>query len=100
MTSPWIYLALVALAWLDGFLPAFPSESAVITAGVFAASGEPQWWLVVPAAALGAIRRRPHVDAVGRRFRGRVLRRAREGTRWRAALDRDRGRRWTPGAGS
>jgi membrane protein DedA with SNARE-associated domain len=90
MTSPWIYLALIALAWLDGFLPAFPSESAVITAGVFAASGQPAWWLVVPAAALGAFAGDHTSYAIGRRFRKRVGRRAEEATRWGAALRRSR----------
>jgi membrane-associated protein len=90
MTSPWIYLALVALAWLDGFLPAFPSESVVITAGVFATSGQPEWWLVVPAAALGAFAGDHTSYAIGRRFRKRVVRRAGETSRWGAALRRSR----------
>jgi hypothetical protein len=41
ITSPWVYLALFAIAVLDGFFPVVPSETMVITAGVFAASGEP-----------------------------------------------------------
>ena len=41
MTSPWVYLAIFAVAVVDGFFPAVPSETAVITAGVFAATGEP-----------------------------------------------------------
>jgi membrane-associated protein len=54
MASPWIYLALAVLAAVDGFLPLVPSETAVITAGVFAATGEPNVFLVVAVAALGA----------------------------------------------
>lgn len=54
ITSPWVYLALFAIATLDGFFPVVPSETMVITAGVFAASGEPNLTLVVVAAALGA----------------------------------------------
>ena len=38
MSSPWLYAALFGLALLDGFFPVVPAETAVITAGVFAAS--------------------------------------------------------------
>lgn len=55
MTSPWVYLALFALAMLDGFFPVVPAETSVITAGVFAAStGAPNVGLVIVTAALGA----------------------------------------------
>ncbi|GII05930.1 DedA family protein [Planobispora takensis] len=55
MSSPWIYLALFALAMLDGFFPIVPAETSVITAGVFAAStGAPDVALVIAVAALGA----------------------------------------------
>ncbi|MEV8637702.1 DedA family protein [Streptosporangium sp. NPDC051023] len=55
MSSPWIYLALFALAMLDGFFPVVPAETSVITAGVFAAStGAPNLALVIVVAALGA----------------------------------------------
>lgn len=55
MSSPWIYAAIVAIAAIDAFFPAVPSETMVITAGVFAASiGEPNLVLVAAFAALGA----------------------------------------------
>lgn len=54
MSSPWLYLALFALALLDGFFPIVPAETSVITAGVFAATGEPNLALVILVAALGA----------------------------------------------
>jgi membrane-associated protein len=54
ITSPWVYLALFAIATLDGFFPVVPSETMVITAGVFAASGEPNLALVILVAAAGA----------------------------------------------
>jgi membrane protein DedA with SNARE-associated domain len=53
-SRPWIYLALLVLAAVDAFLPVVPSETAVITAGVFAATGEPNVFLVIAAAAFGA----------------------------------------------
>ncbi|WP_033342527.1 DedA family protein [Catenuloplanes japonicus] len=54
ITSPWVYLALFAVALLDGFFPIVPSETMVITAGVFAATGEPNLALVIAVAAAGA----------------------------------------------
>lgn len=55
MTSPWLYLALFAFAAVDSFFPVVPSETAVITAGVFAAAtGSPNIGLVIVAAAAGA----------------------------------------------
>ncbi|MDF5752758.1 DedA family protein [Spongiactinospora sp. TRM90649] len=54
MTSPWVYVALFTVALIDGFFPVVPSETAVITAAVFAASGEPNVFGVAVAAMLGA----------------------------------------------
>ncbi|MDP4504519.1 MULTISPECIES: DedA family protein [unclassified Nonomuraea] len=54
MSSPWLYAALFGLALLDGFFPIVPAETSVITAGVFAASGETNLALVMVVAALGA----------------------------------------------
>ena len=54
LTSPWGLLALTAVAAVDGFFPVVPSESLVVTAGVFAAAGDQALALVVAAAAVGA----------------------------------------------
>ncbi|MBN6056243.1 DedA family protein [Nonomuraea sp. RK-328] len=54
MSSPWLYAALFALALLDGFFPVVPAETSVITAGVFAATGETNLALVILVAGLGA----------------------------------------------
>lgn len=54
MSSPWLYAALFALALLDGFFPVVPAETSVITAGVFAATGETNLALVILVGALGA----------------------------------------------
>ncbi|MEU7609284.1 DedA family protein [Micromonospora sp. NPDC049204] len=55
MSSPWVYLAIFTIAVLDGFFPVVPSETAVITAGVFAASGAPYLPAVILVAAAGAL---------------------------------------------
>ncbi|WNM41771.1 DedA family protein [Micromonospora halotolerans] len=103
MSSPWVYLALFAVAVVDGFFPVVPSETAVITAGVFAVTGQPDLPLVVVVAALGALIG-DHVSyAIGRHGGGRLLARlpaavpapqvagrSGRGGRRRAALERAR----------
>ncbi|GGO70469.1 DedA family protein [Nonomuraea cavernae] len=72
MSSPWLYVALFALALLDGFFPIVPAETAVITAGVFAASGETNLALVMLVSALGAFAG-DHVSyLIGDRSAGRL----------------------------
>ena len=90
MASPWLYLVLFAVAAVDGFFPLVPSESSVITAGVFAATGEPSLPLVIVAAALGAFAGDQMSYALGRAAGPRLYRRAEPGSRRRAALDRAR----------
>jgi membrane-associated protein len=86
VTSPWFSVALFAVAAVDGFFPVVPSESMVITAGVYAASGRPEPVLVVVLAALGAFTG-DHVSfLVGRRAGGRWVRGLRPGTRRHAAF--------------
>ncbi|MFI7065099.1 DedA family protein [Kribbella sp. NPDC050124] len=81
MSSWWIYLALWGFAALDGFFPAVPSETLVVTAGVFAATGEPKLWGVIVAAAAGAFVG-DHVSyLLGRGAGGRLLDRLRLGTK-------------------
>lgn len=81
VTSPWFYLALFAVAVIDGFFPVVPSESMVITGGVYAASGEPEVGLVVVLAALGAFVGDHVAYGIGRLSGGRVERGLRAGTR-------------------
>ncbi|MFG3703143.1 DedA family protein [Micromonospora sp. NPDC047670] len=87
MSSPWVYLALFAIAVIDGFFPAVPSETAVITAGVFAATGQPDLLAVIVVAAAGALVG-DHVSyAIGRHGGGRLLARLPDGGRRRAAYE-------------
>lgn len=77
LASPWVYLVLFAFAAVDAFFPAVPSETAVITAGVFAASGEPDLALVVAVSAAGAFAG-DHVSyLIGRTGGGRLFGRLR-----------------------
>jgi membrane-associated protein len=87
-TSPWIFPILFAFAALDAFFPVVPSESVLVTAGVFAASGDPNLVLIIAAAALGALVG-DHISYLTGRVAGpRVLKLFPEGTRRRATLDR------------
>jgi membrane protein DedA with SNARE-associated domain len=90
MSSPWIYLALFAVAAVDGFLPVVPSEASVLTAGVFAASGETSLPLVILAAVLGAFAGDQVSYAFGHLAGPRLERRAGTAGRRRVALDRAR----------
>jgi membrane protein DedA with SNARE-associated domain len=72
-----VYAILLAVAAVDGFFPAVPSETAVITAGVFAAaSGGPNVALVIGAATLGAFAGDHISYLIGRSSIGRLRKRA------------------------
>ncbi|WP_242910460.1 DedA family protein [Actinomadura terrae] len=86
VTSPWFYLALFAVAALDGFFPVVPSESMVITAGVYAASGRPEPVLVVVLAAAGAFVGDHVAYFIGRGSGARLTRALRPGTRRHTAF--------------
>jgi membrane protein DedA with SNARE-associated domain len=86
--SPWGYLVLFAVAAIDGFFPVIPSESAIIMAGVFAASGEPDLLLVILVSALGAFAGDQVSYRIGRIAGSRLRARMRPGTRRRASFDR------------
>ena len=75
MSSPWLYLALFGLALLDGFFPVVPAETSVITAGVFAATGQTNLALVIVVAALGAFAGDHISYLIGYKAGGRIRRR-------------------------
>lgn len=86
MASGWIYLLILAIAAIDGFFPAVPSETLVITAGVFAAAGDPNLYGAIAAAAAGAFIG-DHVSwAIGRSAGGRLIRRLKPGTKRHASF--------------
>jgi membrane-associated protein len=53
-SSPWTYAVILGIAALDVVLPLVPSETAVISAGVLAGTGDLQLGLVIAAGAAGA----------------------------------------------
>ena len=90
MSSHWVYAVLFAVAAIDGCFPLVPSESSVITAGVFAATGEPVLPLVILSAALGAFAGDQLSYRVGRLAGPRLYGRSLPRSRRRAGFDRAR----------
>ncbi|MCA1185158.1 MULTISPECIES: DedA family protein [unclassified Saccharopolyspora] len=85
--SPWWYVALFSFSAIDGFFPVVPSESLVITAGVFAANGTTNLALVIAVSAAGAVLG-DHVSYFVGRFAGaKLLRHLRTAPRRQAAFD-------------
>ncbi|WP_419996795.1 DedA family protein [Streptomyces boninensis] len=89
VTTPWVYLALYAIAALDGFFPVVPSETLVITLGVFAAAtGDPSLVLVIVVGALGALTGDHISYFIGRRAGPRLFARLKPGGRTARAYER------------
>jgi membrane-associated protein len=88
MTSPWIFVIIFGISFLDGFFPVVPGETSVIIAGASAASlGSPHIGLVIVAAAAGAFLG-DHVSyAIGRFGFGRISRNLKDGTKKKKAFD-------------
>jgi membrane-associated protein len=87
LNSPWGLLGLVVVAAVDGFFPVVPSESLVVTAGVFAAAGDQSLALIIAAGALGAFTGDHISYLVGRLAGDRLTGRLRPGTRKFATLE-------------
>jgi membrane-associated protein len=70
--SGWAYVILFLFAFLDAIVPVVPSETAVITAGVVASSGDLNVVVIVVAAAAGAALGDNTAYALGRRYGARI----------------------------
>jgi len=90
VTSPWVYGVIFLVAALDGLVPIVPSEATVITAGVFAAAGEPNIVFVIAAACGGAMAGDHTSYAIGHAGGPNVIRRIPEGTRRATTFQRVR----------
>jgi len=87
VSSPWLYLILIAVSLLDSFLPAIPSEPVIVIAGVYAASGETQLLPVIAATTLGAFMGDMVPYGLGRLMADRVVKHLPPGTKRRKAHD-------------
>lgn len=88
MQTPWIFVLVFAIAFIDGFFPVVPGETTVIAAGAVAASsGYPNIALIIVVAAVGAFGG-DHVSyAIGRYAFGPIARRLKPGTKKKKAFD-------------
>lgn len=89
MLTPWIFVLVFAIAFIDGFFPVVPGETTVIAAGAFAAAsgGEPNVALIIAVAALGAFGG-DHVSySIGRFGFGPIARRLKPGSKKKKAFD-------------
>ncbi|MEV6554386.1 DedA family protein [Nocardia sp. NPDC051756] len=86
MGSPAVYLVLFAIAALDGVLPIFPSEVALLAAGAFAATGTPNLGLLMLAATAGAAAGDQVSYRIGRHAGRPILRKFPEGTKRHRAI--------------
>jgi membrane protein DedA with SNARE-associated domain len=54
--SPWIYLLIIGIVFVDAFFPPVPSETVVVAAAALGvATGQPNVWIVILLAAVGAV---------------------------------------------
>lgn len=86
MSSPWIYVVMMAIAAIDSVLPVVPAETLVITAGVFAASGPPSLGLVIIFASAGAYIGDHMAYGIGRLAGTRLYERATPGSKRHAGF--------------
>lgn len=84
--SDWTYLVIFAIAFLDSFFPVVPSETAVITGGVLAGSGDLSIELVLVAAAAGAFAGDNFTYGLGKLFGPRLSRTLFRGRRAQSTL--------------
>ncbi|WP_110945743.1 DedA family protein [Streptomyces avicenniae] len=88
VSTPWVYLALFVVAKLDGFFPVVPSETLVVTLGVFAATdGSPDLGLIILVAALGAFTGDHISYFIGRKSGAKIYSRLKPGSRTQRAYD-------------
>jgi membrane protein DedA with SNARE-associated domain len=85
--SGWAYLILFLFAYFDALIPIVPSETAVITAGVVAASGDLSLGLIIPAAAAGAFLGDNTAYLIGHRFGARATERFFTGEKAKHRMD-------------
>ena len=84
--SDWTYLVIFGIAFLDSFFPVVPSETAVITGGVLAGSGDLSLELVLVSAAAGAFAGDNFTYGLGRLFGPRLSRTLFRGKRAQSTL--------------
>lgn len=73
-TSPWFYVLILTIAFLDSFIPIVPSETAVILGGIAAGQDELNIVGVIACGAVGATLGDNFAYGIGHRFSERIQR--------------------------
>ncbi|MEY3806766.1 MAG: hypothetical protein RIR69_1578 [Actinomycetota bacterium] len=85
-SSPWFYLIILLVAFLDSFFPVVPSETMVIIGGVSAGLNQLEWPIVAMLAALGAFLGDNFAYYIGVFFSERLQRRYNKSNKGRQRL--------------
>ena len=85
-SSPWFYVAIFAVAFLDSILPVVPGETTVILGGIAAGQGELALALVIAAGAVGAFAGDTTSYVIGRRATGPLQRSVLSSKKWQGRL--------------
>jgi membrane-associated protein len=72
ISSPWLYLIVLAMVTIDGFLPVVPSEAAVIGLSALSATGSPNLLALAAAVVVGGIAGDQVSYLLGRKAGGRL----------------------------
>lgn len=73
-SSPWFYVAIFTVAFLDSILPVVPGETTVILGGIAAGQGDLSIAIVIACGAIGAFAGDTTAYAIGRRASGPLQR--------------------------
>lgn len=85
-SSPWFYLAIFSVAFLDSVLPIVPGETTVILGGIAAGQGELAIAAVIACGAVGAFAGDSTSYAIGRRASGPLQRSLLSSDKWQDRL--------------
>lgn len=85
-SSPWFYVAIFAVAFLDSVVPIVPGETTVILGGIAAGQGDLAIALVIACGATGAFAGDSASYLIGRRASGPLQRGLLSSDKWQARL--------------
>lgn len=85
-SSPWFYVAIFAVAFLDSILPIVPGETTVILGGIAAGQGDLLLVLVIACGAIGAFAGDSTAYLIGRKASGPLQRSVLSSDMWQERL--------------
>ncbi len=85
-SSPWFYVAIFTVAFLDSILPIVPGETTVILGGIAAGQGDLSLGLVIACGAIGAFAGDSTAYVIGRKASGPLQRSVLSSDTWQERL--------------